>query len=182
MGVEMKEFLNDFVPEDTAEAWEEFKSEMPWDPSNRALGSFSELNFERIEMANQSPEAIERVLAESAPGTIWAEFYVHPGISLANDFYPIVLNCLQLSCLDRVPSMNSLVGLYQSDKALPGENQISPTSFLAVACPRCHLIFVDGDVEEEFEPDDEESWVESDCPACEGIGEWVYELPLGSKD
>jgi hypothetical protein len=121
-------------------------------------------------------------LAESAPGTIWAEFYVHPGISLANDFYPIVLNCLQLSCLDRVPSMNSLVGLYQSDKALPGENQISPTSFLAVACPRCHLIFVDGDVEEEFEPDDEESWVESDCPACEGIGEWVYELPLGSKD
>lgn len=171
----MWKFLEAYVSEDTPEAWEEFKGGMPWDSTQEEKELFSELGLKRIEIANLSPELIEQLLIDSSEGTIWAEFYIEPGISLANDFYPIVMNCLQLSSLDRVPSMNSLAGLYRSDTAWSGEKRISPISFLSVACPRCHLIFVEGDVEEEFEPDDEESWVESDCPACEGSGEWVYD-------
>lgn len=171
----MKAFLKAYVSEDTLEAWEEFKSGMPWNSTPEERNLFSELDFERIEMANLTPEAIEQLLVDSAQGTIWAEFYIDPGVTLANEFYPLVLNCLQLSSIDRVPSLNSLAGLYRTSTALSDENPVSPISFLAIACPRCHLIFVDGDVEEEFEPDDEESWVDSDCPACEGSGEWVYD-------
>lgn len=177
----MQGFLKAFVEEDTAEAWEKFKSGMPWDPNNLELGLISGLNFERISLDSKTPEAIEQLLSESAPGTIWAEFFVYPGISLPNDLYPVVVDCLQLSQINGLPSMNSLGDLYRSDRPLSRGASVSPTTFLAVACPRCHLIFVDGDVEAEFEPDDEESWIDSECPACKGGGEWVYELPLESK-
>ncbi len=177
----MKEFLKGFVAQDSAEAWEEFKSGMPWVPSDRELGLVSELNFERISMENKTPEAIEQLLSASTPGTIWAEFFVYPGISLPNDYYPMVVECLQLSQINGLPSMNSLAELYRSDRPLSSGASVSLTTLLAVSCPRCHLIFVDGDVEAEFEPDDEESWTDSECPACNGSGEWVYELPLETK-
>lgn len=177
----MKEFLKGFVAQDTAEAWEEFKSGMPWDPRNLALGLISELNFERIPWETTAPEFFEHLLSSSTPGTIWAESFVYPSISLPNDYYPKVVDCSQLSQINGLPSMNSLAELYRSDRPLSSGASVSLTTLLAMSCPRCHLIFVDGDVEAEFEPDDEESWIDSECPACNGTGEWVYELPFDTK-
>lgn len=177
----MKKYLQDFVDQDTAEAWKDFKSGMPWDSSSVALGLVSELNFEKVALDSKTPDAIEHLLSASTPGTIWAEFFVYPGISLPNDFYPMVVDCLQLSQINKLPSLNSLAELYRSDRPLKSGTSVSLTTFLAVSCPRCHLIFVDGDVEAEFEPEDDDSWINSDCPACEGTGEWVYELPFDTK-
>lgn len=171
----MWEFLEAYVSEDSREAWEDLKSGMPWDSVEHEQDLFSKLGFKRIATEALAPDIVEQLLVDSPKGTIWGEFYIEPIISLANDFYPVITNCLQLSPLDRVPSLTAFTGLYRSDKAFLEEKRFSPISFMSAVCPRCHLIFVEGDVEEEFEPDDEDSWVDDDCPACEGSGEWVYD-------
>jgi hypothetical protein len=78
--------------------------------------------------------------------------------------------------LEQVPSLSNLEVLYQSERPWVEGLPQDAISYLLIVCPRCQLIATDGDEEADFEPDEDESFVDDNCPACAGTGEWAFEL------
>lgn len=172
----MHEYLKQFVSTDTIESWSIVKSQMPWRASADTAHDFADLKFEEIDVDISNPEEIAKVLATSAKGTIWGEFYVDGGITLGDNFYPYIQNCQQLAVLEKVPSLSNLSGLLKSNLPWREGMPSGAISYLVISCPRCHIIFTDGDAETISDPEEEEGWIQEDCPACTGTGEWVYSL------
>lgn len=169
----MNEHLSILVKEDTAEAWEQIKSAMPWNFS--AIGS-EKINFSKAEqLGDFSEEFIEEQLAENPPGTIWAEFYDDPVLTIGEEFTPIVQMALYVCPITQVPSLSNLTAIYLSSEPWSSEMPDSAISYLLVACPRCQIIYLDGDLDQDFEADGDD-WIDPECPACDGSGEWEYEL------
>lgn len=78
--------------------------------------------------------------------------------------------------LEQVPNLSNLEVLYKSERPWVEGLPKDAISYLLIVCPRCQLIATDGDEEADFEPDEDESFVDDNCPACAGTGEWAFEL------
>lgn len=172
----MKQYLKQFVSKDSQEEWQKLKSQMPWNFSTEGSELLANFQFEELDTDLDDEAEIADLIENSEVGTIWGEFFLEPVLSIGDDFYPFVQNCQQLLLLEQVPSLSNLSGLAKSDQPWKQGIPQDAVSFLVIACPRCQLIFTDGDTDEDFNPDDEDGWIDDSCPACNGSGEWVYEL------
>jgi hypothetical protein len=170
----MQDYFEGFVSEDTEQAWQKLKSEMPWNVEGVHSTAIMELGLKSIELDVESDQQVGSLLERMPRRCLWFEYYVHPFFTLGHeDFYPFIINCQQISLMEGIPSERTRI--YRSDKALPAEERDSAISFLAISCIRCQIICMAGDFEAEFDPDENEDWVLVDCPACHGDGEWVYD-------
>ena len=167
----MEDFLKQLVSEDTPEAWESLRSQMPWNQAGKDDAAIAALDIDSVDIDLDDPEALSQAVSE---GKVWMEFYVDPSLTIGSGFIPYILNCQQIICLtpDSLPLSSPEVLV--AEKAKPAEIEGSAISFLVVACPRCHLMSTKGDEDIEFEPD--EDLIDSNCIACQGSGEWEYEL------
>jgi hypothetical protein len=172
----MKKYLKPFVTEDTPEAWAKVKGQMPWNFKTAGSEKLAGLDFSDCDIDISDAKAIDELISESPKGTIWGAFYLDPYITLGNDFYPYIRNCQQLVMLEQVPGLSSLEAIYMSKRPWSEGLPQDAISFLLIVCPRCQLIATDGDEEADFEPDEDESFVDENCPACDGTGEWDFEL------
>lgn len=172
----MQNYLKAFVAEDTAEAWAKVKDQMPWNFKTEGSERLAALKFSNSNIQVSNGEAVEEAISKHPKGTIWGEFFLDPFITPGGDFYPYVRSCQQVVLLEQVPNLSNLENLYISEvpwsKGLPQD----AISYLLIVCPRCQLVAMDGDVEEDFDPDEDESFIDEDCPACSGTGEWDFEL------
>ena len=171
----MENFLKQLVEEDTSEAWQALKDQMPWNFAGADDASVAALGFEEAEIDLQDAEELSALLSENEEGKVWMETYLDPGLYIGEDFMPYLLHCQLLVCLTKDSRPTSATALFVSNVAKPSEMQDSAISLLIVACPRCQLMYTKGDEEIEFDTDVED-WIEQDCIACEGTGEWEYEL------
>ena len=170
----MHEFFENFVDEDTEEAWALVKAEMPWNFASKDDKAIFALKLSYMEQMVDSNFKVDELSVNAADKTLWAESHIEPGFSVGQDgFYPYVIDCQSITVIDYVPT--SLEGIYRADAPWPEGDRASAISFLAISCIRCQLLALEGDTEAEFEPDDFDDWVEEDCPACHGEGEWVYD-------
>lgn len=96
-------------------------------------------------------------------------------LTIGDEFFPRIVDCLQISLVDRVPSLSNLTGIYEAQTTWASNVPASAISLLIIACPRCQLLFTEGDEDAEFDPEDSDEWLDEDCIACEGSGEWAYE-------
>lgn len=172
----MQKYLKAHVDEDTAEAWAKIQDQMPWNFKTQGSEKLASLQFRDSEIDISDAKAIEELISNSPKGTVWGEFYLDPFITPGGDFYPYVRSCQQVVLLEQVPSLSNLENVYISE--LPWSENLpqDAISYLLIVCPRCQLIAMDGDVEEDFDPDEDESFIDEDCPACSGTGEWGFEL------
>ncbi len=171
----MEDFLKQLVEEDTSEAWQALKDQMPWNCAGADDAAVKALGFKEAEVDVYDPEAVEILIAENEEGTVWAEFDLHPYLTIGEDFAPNIMYCLELSCLTKDSKPTSANAFLISNKARPKGMQDTVISLLIVACPRCQLMFTKGDEDIEFDTNDE-GWIREDCAACGGSGEWEYEL------
>jgi hypothetical protein len=172
----MQKYLKAFVAEDTAQAWAKVKDQMPWNFKTEGSERLGALEFSDSNVDISDAKAIEDLISESPKGSIWGAFYLDPFITLGNDFYPYIRNCQQIVMLEQVPGLSNLEVLYKSERPWAEGLPQDAISYLLIVCPRCQLIAMDGDEEADFEPDDDESFVDDNCPACDGTGEWDFEL------
>lgn len=172
----MHEYLESFVDEDTPGAWAKLRDQMPWNFYKEGSEKVATLKLSNSNVNVSDAGAVQELLSKSPKGTVWGEFYLDPFITPGADFYPYVRSCQQLVMLDQVPNLSSLENLYISERPWSDGIPQDAISFLLIVCPRCQLIAMDGDVEEDFEPEDDESFVDDNCPACSGSGEWEFEL------
>jgi hypothetical protein len=172
----MQKYLRPFVTEDTVEAWGKVKDQMPWNFKTEGSEQLAVLQFSDCDNVVSNAEAIKELIAGSPTGTIWGAFYLDPYITLGNDFYPYIRSCQQIVMLEQVPSLSNLEVLYQSEHPWVEGLPQDAISYLLIVCPRCQLIATDGDEEADFEPDEDESFIDDNCPACDGTGEWTFEL------
>lgn len=172
----MQKYLKAHVDEDTAEAWAKIQDQMPWNFKTQGSEKLASLQFRDSKIDISDPKAIEELISNSPKGTVWGEFYLDPFITPGGDFYPYVRSCQQVVVLEQVPNLSNLENVYISE--LPWSENLpqDAISYLLIVCPRCQLIAMDGDVEEDFDPDEDESFIDEDCPACSGTGEWGFEL------
>lgn len=167
----MEDFLKQLVNEDTPDAWNTLRSQMPWNQAKKDDAAIAALGIGSVDIDMDDSEALKQALSE---GKVWMEFYVDPDLTIGSGFNPYILNCQQIICLslDSLPLSSPEVLLAQESK--PADIEGHAISFLVVACPRCHLMVTKGDEDIEFEPD--EDLIDSNCIACQGSGEWEYEL------
>jgi len=172
----MENFLKILVEHDKPEAWAQIKRLMPWELADEKTQTFTTLKFEPLDEIDVEDEGeVLQLIASSIEGTIWGEFEIEPYIELGDGFIPYIVTCKEVVLLSKEATPGwSLSGLYKTQTPSK-EHAISAVSFLAISCPRCQLIFTQGDEDVEFMPDDG-GWVNEDCIACEGSGEWSYEL------
>lgn len=172
----MQEYLKAFVNEDRTEAWAKVKDQMPWNFKTEGSEQLAALGFEESGIDVSDVEAIGNIISESPKGSIWGAFYLDPYITLGDDFYPYIRSCQQIIMLEQVPALGNLEVIYKSERPWAEGLPQDAISYLLIVCPRCQLIATDGDEEADFEPDDDESFVDDNCPACDGNGEWTFEL------
>ena len=171
----MDDYFGALVAEDTPESWAALKALMPWNmaPSEEEGLLFAQLKLQQLDTDSDDDEGVAALLKASGDGTIFGELELEPMLSVGDDFCPYVITAQQIVALEsssRIPA--SLISLYRSEAVLGVENFL-PLSYLVIVCPRCQLQFTEGDLEQEVEPDD---CVFDDCIACDGTGEWVWEL------
>ena len=173
----MQESFQQIVDEDTAEAWSEVKKQMPWANIDKGDGAkLAELGFRDSEIDHTDEDEIEALISSSEEGSVWGEFYLDPIISIGDDFDVYIKNCQYVSPLRQTPSLSNLEGIYVSERAWTEGLPTSAISYLLIVCPRCQLLATGGDQDVDFDPEEDESFIDEDCPACSGTGEWEYEL------
>lgn len=172
----MRKYLRPLVTEDTPDAWAEVKGRMPWNFKSEGSEKLADLHFKVSQTDVSDAKAIEALISNSPKGTVWGEFYLDPFITPGGDFYPYVRSCQQIAVLEQVPSLSNLEFLYISETPWIDGLPRDAVSYLVIICPRCQLIATDGDEDADFEPDEDEDFVDEDCPACSGTGEWEFEL------
>lgn len=174
----LENFYSSLVDEDSPEAWAKLREQMPWNwaTSEEDKKLIEQLGLEEVEIDTSDRQEINNLLKNSEEGTIFGEYFFEPFISINDDFYSYVLSSQQIFLLekDSTPSIDELVCLYRAKTSIV-TNDFSPISFLAVVCPRCQLRFTEGDEDLDFQPED---CVFEDCIACDGTGEWLFELAL----
>lgn len=178
----MSKIFKSLVSEDSADAWQALKNRMPWTDEELKVDWLKNLDFELVDPDDsEGPNGPELVL-ENLP--TYSEDYLDPVIVIGDDFYPYIQTCLSIT-LDQGRDDNmgpaqvciqTVAGdLYKSKLETSRELPFSLASYLLVACPRCQLSFSTDDESFEFDPD-EEDWIQQDCIACQGTGEWEWEL------
>lgn len=172
----MEDYFSSLVSEDTTEAWAKVKEQMPWSwaPSQKDKELIEQIGLQQLEIDTSDEEEVSEVLQNSLDGTIFGEFYVEPFLSINDDFFAYVKTCLQLIPLDSAstPTLDELTSIYRSKRKLVADD-FSPVNYMVIICPRCQLRFTEGDEDLDYSPDD---CVYEDCIACDGSGEWVFEL------
>ena len=169
----MQEFLKTLVTEDTPEAWDSLRKQMPWNYAGKSDAEIFSLGFEDSEIDPNDADAVRQVIEDNPEGKVWMEMYLDGGLEIGEYFVPFIINCQQLVCLTKDSNPSEPSAILISQEAKPKDLDRSAISLLIVACPRCQLMFTQGDEDIEFEPDDD--WIVEDCIACEGTGEWEYE-------
>jgi hypothetical protein len=171
----MEDYLKLLVAEDTIEAWQALQDQMPWNFAGEDDAAIAALGFEEAEVDIEDPDAIAALLDEHEEGTVWMESYLDPGLYIGEDFMPYLLHCQQIVCLTKDSKPSSASALFISNKVKTADMQDYAISLLIVACPRCQLMYTQGDEDIEFDTDVDD-WIDEDCIACNGTGEWEYEL------
>jgi hypothetical protein len=178
----MSTIFKSLVSEDSADAWQALKNGMPWTDDDLKVDWLKELDFELVDSDEEEDPGESGLGFENLP--TYSEDYLDPVIVIADDFYPYIQTCLSISLVQgRNEEMSSsevciqtVAGdLYKSRLETSRELPFSLVSYLLVACPRCQLSFSADDESFEFDPD-EEDWIQEDCIACKGTGEWEWEL------
>ena len=170
----MSNIYSSLVKSDTATEWASLKAGMPWSSQEAGAEKLVGLGIEQVDIA-LNEAAISELLDTSPAGTVWGEFVVEPFVQIGDDYSAFVMNCLTTAVLTQVPSFSSLSGISKSEKPWVEGLPTFATSWMVIACPRCHLTATDGDPDEEIDFYDED-WIDEDCIACEGTGEWEFEL------
>ena len=175
-------YFEALVSDDTRAAWEALREQMPWSwsPSLRERQLLEELGLEQLDTDTDDANAVQELLSSAEDGTIFGEFHVEPASVIDNgNFEPYLTWCLQTVSLRKgsTPSSSNLSGLFKSKMAI-NDAEFSVLSYMVIVCPRCQLQFTQGDPDADFSPDDYEfeDYVLDDCLACDGAGEWVFEL------
>jgi hypothetical protein len=171
----MEDFLKQLVEEDTIEAWQALKDQMPWNFAGEDDSAVAALGFEEAEIDLEDPEEVAALLDDHEEGTVWMETYLDPGLYIGEDFMPYLVHCQQIICLPKGSKPSSATALFIAKSAKTADMQDYAISLLIVACPRCQLLYTQGDDDVDFDTDIED-WIDQECPACEGTGEWEYEL------
>ena len=170
------------VSEDTTHAWQALKNRMPWTDEDLKVDWLKELDFELVDSDEAEDTNGSELGLEDLP--TYSEDYLDPVIVLGDDFYPYINTCLSVALVqgrsEGVGSsevcIQTVAGdLYKSKLETSRELPFSLVSYLVVACPRCQLSVSSDDESFEFDPD-EEDWIQEDCIACQGTGEWEWEL------
>jgi hypothetical protein len=170
----MHKFLETLVMEDTPEAWDSLRKQMPWNYAGKNDAEIFALGFEDSEIDPNDADAVRQVIEDNPEGKVWMEMYLDGGLEIGDDFVPYIINCQQIVCLTKDSNPSEPSAILISQEAKPKDIDRSAISLLVVACPRCQLMFTQGDEDIEFEPDNDD-WIVEDCIACEGNGEWEYE-------
>lgn len=178
----MSKILKSLVSEDSADAWQALKTRMPWTDNDQQVGWLKELDFELVDPDDPEDTNGSVLGLENLP--TYSEDYLDPVIVIGDDFYPYIHTCLSITLVqgrdDNMGSAQVCIqtvsgDLYKSKLETSQELPLSLVSYLLVACPRCQLSFSTADESFEFDPD-EEDWIQQDCIACQGSGEWEWEL------
>jgi len=172
----MDKYFQKLVKEDTASAWAELKAQMPFNFSQDGSDLISELGLDPLEIDFEDDDEVEEALADVKPNTIWAEHYLEPILVINDHFAPYVVNCQSISLVENFPGSRDLTGLYLASTEWTDDVSTEAISFLAIACPRCQLKHTQGDEDAEFSPDFGGEWIDQGCLACDGTGEWTYDL------
>ena len=169
----MEDFLTQLVTEDTPEAWDRLRSQMPWNQAGKDDAAIAALGIDLVDIDPDDSDAFSQALAD---GKVWMEFYVDPSLTIGSGFTPYIIDCHEISYLspDSHAGFSSEIRIAEEPK--PTDIDGLAIFNLVVACPRCHLMFTKGDEDIEFEPN--EDLVDSNCIACNGTGEWEYELDV----
>lgn len=178
----MSSIFSSIVASDSVESWAALKSQMPWTSDDLRFDWLKDLNFQLLE--SDEEEYLHNVNFSLNNVPIYSEDYLNPVIVLGEGFYPHIHTCLSMVLVrDRLEGIDSsrvavqTVGgdFYLSELATEQELPFSLVSNLLVACPRCQIAFTAQYSAEAFDPD-EEDWIQEDCIACQGSGEWEFEL------
>ena len=178
----MSTIFRSLVSEDSADAWQALKTRMPWTDEVLEVDWLKELDFEYVDAEETEDQNSSELGLENLP--TYSEDYLDPVIALGQDFYPYIQTCLSIALVqgrnDVVSSsrvcIQTVAGdLHVSKLETSRELPFSVVSYLLIACPRCQLSFSTDDESFEFDPD-EEDWIQEDCIACQGTGEWEWEL------
>lgn len=174
------EFHN-LADNDTSEAWESVRNE--W--ISGFVGDDEE-KLAGLELFNQNTfddlERHAKVFETAEAHRIWGEFNIEPYLLIGDDFNVSLRVARAIVNLNDGPtsSMN-LVETFVSEKDRRDELPQSATSYVAINCPRCELTAISsrGFDEEERPWGDDEGWVDPECLACSGVGEWEWSLHEG---
>lgn len=169
------------VTEDSLGAWEKVRSRWVEAITEKGSDRIASLGLQAQETGDND-EAVARLLKSAEPGTVWAEFDVDSAVSIGGDYSPEVRTSYTLTTISSVPSSWNLQGTYVAQK--PWEKGIpdSVTSWMVIVCPRCHLL---ASATKEFDEYDSswlhesQDWIDEECFACGGSGEWEWELEIG---
>ena len=97
----MQHYFEGFVSEDTEQAWQKLKSEMPWNVEGVHSTAIMELGLKSIELDIESDRQLGSLLESTPSRCLWFEFYVHPFLAPGHeDFYPFIINCQQISLME----------------------------------------------------------------------------------
>lgn len=172
-----EEPFRNLVAEDTSQAWESVRAE--WVNSFAEDGDgISDLTLVNQGTGNdleKHAEVFETVEADR----IWGEFNIEPSLYLGDDFFLSLKVARALGNLRDGPSDSwDLVETFVAAKKWSKELPDSATSFVVVNCPRCELRAMhDQSFDDEERPwDDSDGWIDPECVACGGIGEWEWSL------
>lgn len=178
----MSTIFRSLVSEDSPDAWKALKAGMPWADEDMKVDWLKELDFQLVEADETEDQNSSELGLENLP--TYSEDYLDPVIVLGQDFHPYIQTCLSIALVqgrnDDVSSsrvcIQTVAGdLYVSELETSRDLPFSLVSYLLVACPRCQVSFSTDDESFEFDPD-EEDWIQEDCIACQGTGEWEWEL------
>ena len=136
---------------------------------------YHEFELEQLDTDPSSRAEVQKLLEESEGGTIFGEFYVSPVLAINEGYVVQITRCEEILNLQQgsTPSLSDLSVLYRSKSPLKSTG-FSTISYMSVICPRCHLLFTGGDLD--IEVDHPDNCVQDDCFACDGTGEWEFEL------
>lgn len=176
----MDEFFKQVVDQDTVEAWRAVRIQMPWNFADSRASEISSLNLVEVVLDEIEYDGLIREIQLTEPGTFWGEYRVDiGGLTIGESFSPYIIDCQEVTELSGAQRLGpDLTHLYRT--SIPGKT-IALThaiSFLAVACPRCHLNFSHGNEEVLLDGLLPDSWTDNACLACGGSGEWWYELGI----
>ena len=164
------------IPADTPEEWnrirtnyqQEFVAQAAW---TIPLGL--ELVFNGGGEIDANESAVVSAFSDAPKNSLWVERYCEPSFELAPNLYGVSQTAYQLLLVTQPTLPAESNNLYQSKNSWQGsEDPPFTLTWVVMRCPRCEMLKnLD---EEDFDDDEVEN---PNCPACEGAGEWEFELP-----